>query len=301
MKHQKAKDMATAEKIMITVEANILAPVEKVWSLWTDPRHILHWNHASEEWYTPRAENDLRNGGRFLWRMESRDGNHGFDFSGVYKKIVLNKQIHYTLDDGREVRINFLPQGYETAITETFEAENMNTVELQREGWQAILDNFKKYAEDYGRLLLLHFEISIDAPVEKVYRTVIDEKTYAGWTAEFNPSSHFQGSWKKGSKIWFIGTDQDGSKGGMVSLIRENLPNKFISIEHKGIIKGGKEIMRGPEVDEWAGGLENYSFRDVKGKTLFLVDVDTNLKFKTYFEKTWPKALRKLKEICEAG
>jgi uncharacterized protein YndB with AHSA1/START domain len=293
--------MATAEKIMVTVETILHAPVEKVWNLWTDPRHILHWNNAYDGWYTPRAENDLQVGGRFLCRMESRDGKHGFDYSGIYKKVVLNRQIFFTLDDGREVRINFKSVEDQTILIETFEAENLNMVEVQQEGWQAILNSFKKYVEEYGRLLLLHFNISIDAPVEKVYRTVLDEKGYAEWTAVFNPSSHFQGSWKKGSKIRFLGTDQNGTMGGMVSLIRENLPNKFISIEHRGIIKEGKVIMRGPETEEWAGGLENYTFKELNGKTLFLVDVDANHKFKSYFEHTWPKALNKLKTMCEAN
>jgi len=139
--------MATISKTKIRVSATIHVPVEKVWVLWTTPKHIIRWNYASDDWHTPKAENDLRVGGRFLSRMESKDGSQGFDFSGEYSRVALNKQIFYTLDDGREVKVSFDSTDNETTVTEAFEAEQMNTPELQREGWQAILNNFKKYAE----------------------------------------------------------------------------------------------------------------------------------------------------------
>jgi uncharacterized protein YndB with AHSA1/START domain len=139
--------MATIEKTMITVATVIKAPVEKVWTRWTDPRHIVQWNYASDDWYTPRAENDLRVGGRFISRMEARDGSQGFNFTGKYNKVVLNKQIFYTLDDGRDVRVSFDSNGNETTITESFESEQANPVEMQKAGWQSILNNFRKYAE----------------------------------------------------------------------------------------------------------------------------------------------------------
>jgi uncharacterized protein YndB with AHSA1/START domain len=139
--------MITAEKTTITVATTIHAPVEKVWSHWTNPKHIIHWNFASDEWHTPYAENDLRVGGRFISRMEARDGSQGFDFTGVYHKIVLNKQIFYTIDDGRDVRISFDSNGNETTVTEIFETEQIHTLELQQSGWQSILNNFKKYVE----------------------------------------------------------------------------------------------------------------------------------------------------------
>jgi uncharacterized protein YndB with AHSA1/START domain len=139
--------MVTTVKNRITVAANIHAPVEKVWERWTDPKHIIHWNNASDDWHTPRAVNDLRAGGKFLSRMEAKDGSWGFDFEGVYSKIIQHKQIEYTLTDGRMVQVLFDAIGNKTKITETFEAEQSNTLELQQAGWQAILDNFKKYAE----------------------------------------------------------------------------------------------------------------------------------------------------------
>ena len=139
--------METNKKTVITVESKIKAPMEKVWKLWTTPEDIVKWNYASDDWHSPRAENDLRAGGIFKYRMEAKDGSNGFDFGGVYKKVKTNELITYTIGDGRKVRIDFTDGGNETKVVEMFEAENTYTIDQQRAGWQAILDNFKKYAE----------------------------------------------------------------------------------------------------------------------------------------------------------
>jgi uncharacterized protein YndB with AHSA1/START domain len=131
----------------ITVSTTVNAPVEKVWECWTEPQHITNWNSASDDWHTPFAENDVRVGGKFTSRMEAKDGSFGFDLSGIYDEVKLYEVISYKLEDGRKVKITFKGQENETKITETFEAENTNSVEMQQSGWQAILDNFKKYME----------------------------------------------------------------------------------------------------------------------------------------------------------
>lgn len=133
--------------IQITVETLVNAPITKVWDFWTEPKHIINWNTASDDWHTPNATNDLRAGGRFNSRMEAKDGSFGFDFSGVYTNVQPMELIEYTLDDDRKVKILFTPQGENIMITETFDAEEENTVELQQFGWQCILNNFKKYTE----------------------------------------------------------------------------------------------------------------------------------------------------------
>jgi uncharacterized protein YndB with AHSA1/START domain len=140
--------MKTLANKLVTIETTIQAPVEKVWGFWTEPKHIIKWNNASEDWHTPRADNDLREGGRFLSRMEAKDGSMGFDFRGKYNKVRQNVLIDYTLDDGREVRVSFVSRGNMTTVTETFEAEQENPIEMQRTGWQAILNNFKDYVEE---------------------------------------------------------------------------------------------------------------------------------------------------------
>lgn len=131
----------------ITVEAKVKAPIEKVWEFWTGTRHIERWNNASPDWHTPRAINNLKLAGRFTSRMEAKDGSTGFDFAGTYTNIEEFKKIEYRLDDGRMVRIDFIDEEDGIAIVETFEIEKENSPEMQKMGWQAILDNFKKYAE----------------------------------------------------------------------------------------------------------------------------------------------------------
>lgn len=118
-----------------------------MWEYWTEPQHITQWNNASDDWHTPVAENDLTVGGKFLTRMEAKDGSFGFDFGGVYDEVKLHEVISYTMGDGRKVTITFKSQGNETEVIETFDAETSNPIEMQQAGWQAILDNFKKYAE----------------------------------------------------------------------------------------------------------------------------------------------------------
>lgn len=291
--------METKDKTLIMVSANIQAPVEKVWQLWTDPKHIVNWNNASDDWHTPEAESDLRVGGTFSSRMEAKDGSMGFDFEGVFDEVVPNQKLSYTMGDNRRVEITFRSHGQETRVEETFEAETTNSPEMQREGWQAILNNFKKYVESHRNMERMHFEVKINTSAKRVYQTMLDETHYREWTALFNPTSHYRGSWERGEKILFIGEDEKGNIGGMVSQIKENIPHQFISIEHLGILQNDREITSGPEVEGWAGALENYTFTETGGKTLLSVDVDTNHEYEKYFSEAWPKALNKLKEICE--
>lgn len=148
----------------------------------------------------------------------------------------------------------------------------------------------------------LQFNIDISAPVEKVYDIMLgihQKSTYEGWTAQFNPTSTYEGSWDKGSKMLFIGTDENGEKGGMVSEIAENLLNQFVSIRHYGLVQGNKEITEGRDVDKWANGFENYSFQAIDGITRVTVDLDTTEEFVEYMNENYPAALQKLKEMCE--
>jgi uncharacterized protein YndB with AHSA1/START domain len=135
------------ENSTITVQSIINAPIEKVWQYWTSPEHITQWNNASDDWHAPRAENDVQVGGKFTTRMEAKDRSFGFDFGGVYDEVRLHEYIAYTIGDGRKVNITFSGNGNETSVTETFEPENQNPLDMQQAGWQAILDNFKKYVE----------------------------------------------------------------------------------------------------------------------------------------------------------
>lgn len=136
-----------AEQTKITVEATVNAPVEKVWKVWNTPADIMKWNTADPSWHTPSSENDLRTNGKFKNRMEAKDGSFGFDFEGTYNKVELHKEIAYTMADGRTATTLFEEKDGKTTLATTFDAETENDPEFQKQGWQAILNNFVKYAE----------------------------------------------------------------------------------------------------------------------------------------------------------
>ncbi len=148
----------------------------------------------------------------------------------------------------------------------------------------------------------LQYKISINASAVKVYDYMLgisNKSTYEQWTSIFNPTCTYEGTWEKGSKMLFIGVDENGAKGGMVSKIVENMPNQFVSIQHYGLVQADKEITEGPEVEKWANGLENYTFEENNGATNIIVDLDMTEEFIAYMNENYPKALDKLKEICE--
>lgn len=135
------------ENQKITIKADIQVPVEKVWNAYTQPEHITRWNRASEDWHCPRAENDLKVGGKYNARMEAKDGSFGFDFEAIYDEIINKKKLSYNMLDGRNATTEFISDGNRTKVATTFDPENQNPVEMQQEGWQAILNNFKNYVE----------------------------------------------------------------------------------------------------------------------------------------------------------
>lgn len=148
----------------------------------------------------------------------------------------------------------------------------------------------------------LQFKKDINTSAQKVYETMLglkNKSTYELWTAVFNPTSTFEGSWDKGSKIYFVGVDENGKKGGMVSEIKENQQAKFVSIKHYGFLDGEKEITSGEQVEKWAGGHENYSFNENNGITTVTVDIDAVEEYLNFFNDNYPIALEKLKEISE--
>ncbi len=148
----------------------------------------------------------------------------------------------------------------------------------------------------------LQYKIQVQATIDKVYDCMLgisSKSTYEQWTYAFNPTSTYEGSWDKGSKMLFVGVDEKGEKGGMVSKIAENIHNQFVSIQHIGLLTGDKEITEGPEVEKWANGFENYTFEENNGITTITVDLDTTEDFVGYMNESYPKALDKLKELCE--
>jgi uncharacterized protein YndB with AHSA1/START domain len=137
--------MENSKKIII--EATVSAGPQKVWSYWTKPEHITKWNFATNDWQCPKATNDLKVGGKYSARMEAKDGSYGFEFEAIYDEVVEGKKMTYTMEDGRQVTTQFEDLGGKTKVTTTFDAETINSEKAQKEGWQAILNNFKNYSE----------------------------------------------------------------------------------------------------------------------------------------------------------
>ncbi|QNM85107.1 SRPBCC domain-containing protein [Polaribacter pectinis] len=136
------------ESKKVEIEAKVDKPIQKVWEFWTEPKHITNWNFASVDWHCPYAENDLKKGGKFSFTMASRDGKMSFDLGGTYDEVTENNQISSFLEDGRKVDTYFTAENNSTIVKTIFETENTNPIEMQKSGWQAILNNFKKYAEN---------------------------------------------------------------------------------------------------------------------------------------------------------
>lgn len=135
------------ENNKLTIRATILANVQKVWDYYTMPEHIVNWNFAIDSWHCPSATNNLSVGGKFTSRMEAKDGSFGFDFEGIYEEVIQHKKLSYAMADGRKASIEFIPGPDKTEIIIHFDAEQENPVDMQRDGWQAILNNFKQYVE----------------------------------------------------------------------------------------------------------------------------------------------------------
>jgi uncharacterized protein YndB with AHSA1/START domain len=144
-----AKGLNSMKKTQVDIEARIAAKPGKVWTYWTAPEHIMKWNFASDDWHCPSASNDVKVGGKMNSRMEAKDGSFGFDFEAVYNEVVPEKKLVYTMPDGRQVITHFESAGDGTKVSTLFDAESENPVEMQKAGWQAILDNFKKYVETH--------------------------------------------------------------------------------------------------------------------------------------------------------
>lgn len=148
----------------------------------------------------------------------------------------------------------------------------------------------------------LQFTIAIKAPASKVYRTMLgldSIKTCEKWLKVFNPTSTFKGTWEKGTKLYFIGTDENGNPGGMVSMVEEHVPDKFVSLRHVAVMEDNQEMTEGPEIEKWAGGHENYAFEESRDVTTVTVETDTPYGHIDYFKTSWPAALQKIKEMAE--
>jgi uncharacterized protein YndB with AHSA1/START domain len=282
----------------IIISSQINAPISKVWEMWTMPSHICRWNFATPEWCCPSCKNDLVLGGKLESRMEAKDGSFGFDFWCTYNDIQVEKNLALTMGDGRKWLVEFESNADGTLVTEHFEPESENPREMQEGGWQAILNNFKAYVESKP-FQKLTYTVNIDKPKDHVFHTMLAPSSYAEWTSVFTPSSHYDGEWKEGAKMRFLATDADGKLNGMLSKIWKVVPNEMVVIEHHGDIINNEEMTTGEFIDQWSGALEKYFYEDNGSGTTLKVELDSVPAFFSFFEEQYPKALLKLKEVCE--
>ena len=282
-------------KESITIETTIDAPIEKVWQLWNDPNHIKQWNAASDDWHTTKSSVDVRVGGKFSSTMAAKDGSMSFDFAGVYTAVSKNQLIEQKLEDGRKLRVAFSSENGKTKVVETFEAESENSVEMQRAGWQAILDNFKKHVERLNKYEQLNFSITINAPKKKVWDTMLGTQTYKDWTSAAWPGSYYEGEWKEGETLFFFGPDKSGTKTRLV----EHRPYVYTKAEHIACLDKGKEDTESEIAKIWIGSTESYAFFEKDGRTTLDVTMHVTSGWADMFKKDWPNAMNKLKEICE--
>lgn len=185
----------------ITIETIVSKPVDQVWEMWTLPIHIMQWNNASDDWFTPSAENNLIEGGRFNYKMAARDGSYSFDFSGTYNEVIIGKKIAYTLDDDRKTIIEFIEEDGKVKIVETFEAEEHYSLEKQRAGWQAILDNFNRYVSAASHQPLVKTQMLIRKPIQEVFEAFVNpEITTRFWftksSGRLNKGQHVRWEWE---------------------------------------------------------------------------------------------------------
>jgi uncharacterized protein YndB with AHSA1/START domain len=282
---------------MITIQAIINAPIQKVWDNFTQPEHICKWNAASDSWHTTKATNDLQVGGKFCYTMAAKDGSFSFDFEATYTEVNAPYGFKSILGDGRYFETQLLETEGGIIIKEIFEPETENSADMQRSGWQSILNHFKNYAEEK---ITLRFDAMIQAPVEKVFTLMFAEETYSEWAKIFNPTSYCIGDWQKGSLMKFLGTDEEGKAGGMITKVAERIENQCLLLEHIGVIKDGEELLEGPAVDAFKGAREQYYYAAFSADTTALqVVMDSTGEWDEYFMSTWPTALEKIKEICE--
>lgn len=280
-------------------ETRIHKPLAYVWTAYNQPNHIVRWNAASDDWHCPQSQVDLRPGGRFCNRMESRDGAYAFDFEGEYQEVVPESKLVYTLDDGRLVEVVFEALGDETRVKVAFEAENTHPHPMQQQGWQAILERFAAYTERLKGLNPLHFEQQIAASPEKVAALMLGADTYPFWTAAFNGSSGFRGSWEEGEEICFIGKKENGKEVGMIGEIAVHRPAEYVAISFTGLWDDGQAIYADAEVAAFKDTREEYRFVKREGGTLLVVDIDDVGEHYEHFMETWPNALRELKKLAE--
>ncbi len=317
-------------KIILTTTIN--ATPEQCYNSYLDPQDNKRWNTAGFGWTVGFTKIDAKVGGSFAVEYKYAVGKYDFILGGVYTKLVQNRLIRYDMPqnmaefkvNARKVEVGFednnvvsekaprqsatatpqegnlnenLQMGNSTKVTITFDAEEMNSIERQEQGWQAILNNFKTFVERKSNPnnAALNKSVVINSSAEKVWNAIVDNENYKLWTAQFCAGSYYEGEMTYDSKIRFLSPN----KSGLSSVVRVCIPNFQISFEHLGFIKDGVEDLDNPEFSGWKGARETYTLREENGKTTLEIYQEMTINEPEFFDKSWDKALAIIKQIAE--
>jgi uncharacterized protein YndB with AHSA1/START domain len=290
----------------IVIHQIFAATPSQVFESCLDSEDNKRWNTAGFGWSTGEVQIDPKVGGRWFAEYKSPDGKDDFVFEGVFTEIIENQKISYKMPkdmgefevDERKAEVLFeeFEKG-KTQVTITFDAEDLNSIEMQKQGWQAILDNFKTFLErkinpENARLIL---DIDINASPQKVWKTLLEKESYNIWAATFSPGSHYQGEIKYDNKVQFLGPDQSG----LISLVKVCIPEFQVSFEHLGGFKDGKEDPDSPMFLPWKGNRETYTLKSKNEITNLSIYQEMSKTEIEYFEEMWAKALEVIKKIAE--
>jgi uncharacterized protein YndB with AHSA1/START domain len=282
----------------ISISQNIKASPSQVFESYLNPKDNQRWQNAGGGWSTGFVNIDAQNGGRFEAEFKAADGVNDFVFGGTFDQIIPNQKINYTMDDGRKSEVLFEEiSPNQTKVSINFEAENQNSAELQQQGWNQILVNFKTFVERKvnPKNAILVKNIEIKTSKEKVWETLLDQQSYQKWTAIFCEGSYYEGEMKLNNKIWFLSP----GKSGLSSLVKVLIPGFQVSFEHLGAVKNGVEDFESPEFLGWKGARETYTLTEKNGITNLEIYQDLTKTELEMFDKMWDKSLQKIKELSE--
>lgn len=291
----------------ITINKTINASVNHVWQAYLDPEDNKRWNTAGFGWTVGETHFDPRVGGKFEAEYKSPDGKNDFMLEGTFVEIIENQKIIYEMPQNemdkakRVVEINFESVGNDstsqTNFTVTFDAEDMNTLDRQKQGWNAILENFKKFVERKSnpKNQALQKSIKIKSSPHKVWKVLTNKEKYKLWTAPFTDGSYYEGEMQYLNKIYFLSPDNIG----LVSEVKVCIPDFQLSFEHLGTVKDGVEDLDSVEFGSWKGARETYTLSFNDGITTLDIYQDMSAKENQFFDSKWDTALEIIKQIAQ--
>jgi uncharacterized protein YndB with AHSA1/START domain len=283
---------------IINISQNIKASPNQVFESYLNSKDNQRWQNAGGGWSTGFVNIDAQNGGKFEAEFKAADGINDFVFGGTFDQIIPNKKINYTIEGGRKAEVLFEEiSPNETKVSINFEAETQNSIDLQRQGWNQILVNFKTFVErkvnPKNAILLKNIEIK--SSKEKVWKVLLDQQNYQKWTASFCEGSYYEGEMKLNNKIWFLAPD----KSGLSSLVKVLIPGFQVSFEHIGAVKNGIEDFDSPGFVGWKGARETYTLNEKDDFTNLEIYQDLTKTELEMFDQMWNKALQTIKELSE--